>query len=145
MSEIVGWLNEVKNLQQQLQSARDSEAAAHASADNWRKRYEIEAEQRRYETESMQQTIAQLRSELERVKTLPQASQSDPALAQIVAQLQTVPDLQAKLSEVWTERNQLAEDLKAEQADHALTRKNLTTALGDTVDLLAKLKESQAL
>ena len=149
--DVVRWLNEVKDLQQQLQKARESEEAAHASANNWRKRYEIEAEQRRTEASLMQQTIEELRGEIEQLKTVPQASSevvvSTSSIEQAVHALQTVPELQAKLIDVWTERDrlaqesyQLAQDLKTEQAAHTQTRKSLTMALGDTVDMLTKLK-----
>ena len=69
--EVVGWLNEVKDLQQQVKAARAAEQSAHASIDNWRKRYEIEAEQRRTETLAMQNTIALLRAELDRLNNQP--------------------------------------------------------------------------
>ncbi|BAU12060.1 hypothetical protein LEP3755_25880 [Leptolyngbya sp. NIES-3755] len=135
--EVVGWLNEVKDLQQQVKAAKAAAQSAHASTDNWRKRYEIEAEQRRTETLALQKTIAELQAELDRLK--------NPPVIEIdseIAQFQTVDELQAKLAEVWSDRNQLAEDLKAEQLSHAQTRKNLTTALGDTVDMLSKFKQT---
>ena len=138
MSHVIGWLNEVKDLQQQIKAARLAVQSAHDSTDNWRKRYEIEAEQRRIETLAMQQTIAELRAELDRVKNHPQASETE--IQSEIFQLETVPQLQAKLIEVWSDRNQLAQDLKAEQHSHTQTQNNLTTALGDTVDLLSKLK-----
>ncbi len=137
--EVVGWLNEVKDLQQQVKAARAAEQSAHTSIDNWRKRYEIEAEQRRTETQAMQRTIAELRAELDRLKN--QQIASDPEIQTEIAQLETVAELQAKLIEVWSDRDRLAQDLKAEQLSHAQTRKNLTTALGDTVDMLSKLKQ----
>ena len=136
MSQVVGWLNEVKDLQQQVKAARAAEQSAHASTDNWRKRYEIEAEQRRSDAQAMQKTIAILRADLDRLKNLSQASESEVRTE--IFQLKTVADLQAKLIEVWSDRNQLAQALKAEQLTHAQTRNDLTTALGDTVALLAK-------
>lgn len=136
--EVVGWLNEVKDLQRQVKAAKAAEQSAHASIDNWRKRYEIEAEQRRTETLALQKTIAELRAEVDRLKNPPQVTEVQGE----IAQLQTVEELRSKLAEVWSDRNQLAEDLKAEQLSHAQTRNNLTTALGDTVDMLSKLKQS---
>jgi hypothetical protein len=144
MSEIVQWLNEIKDLKQQLQEARQAEEAAHASADNWRKRYEIEAQQRRTEAELMQQTIGELRSQLAIVQNLPQPSADAPIaqaeIEQTVEHLDSVADLKAKLLEIWAERDRLAHDLKVEQTEHAQTRKNLTTALGDAVDMLKTLR-----
>ncbi|MBW4441362.1 MAG: hypothetical protein KME10_09035 [Plectolyngbya sp. WJT66-NPBG17] len=142
MSQVVGWLNEVKDLQQQVKAAQAAEQSAHASADNWRKRYEIEAEQRRAETQAMQNTIAEFRAELDRLKNQPQASETE--IQTEIDQLQTVSKLQAKLIEVWSDRNQLAQDLHTEKISHTQTRNNLTTALGDTVDMLSKLKEPRA-
>ncbi|MBE9009429.1 hypothetical protein IQ250_04345 [Pseudanabaenaceae cyanobacterium LEGE 13415] len=135
--EVVGWLREVKDLQQQVKAAKAAEQSAHASTDNWRKRYEIEAEQRRTETLALQKTIAELQAEIDRLKNPPTVE-----IDSEIAQFQTVAELQAKLAEVWSDRRQLAEDLKAEQLSHAQTRKNLTTALGDTVDMLSKLKQT---
>lgn len=136
--EVVGWLNEVKDLQQQVKAAKAAEQSAHNSADNWRKRYEIEAEQRRTETLALQETIAQLRMEIDHLKNPPQISE----IPDEIDQFQTVAELQVKLAEIWRDRDQLAQDLKAEQLSHAQTRKNLTTALGDTVDMLSKLKQA---
>lgn len=139
--EVVGWLREVKDLQQQVKAAKASEQSAHASADNWRKRYEIEAEQRRTEVLKLQQTIAQLQTELDRLKNPPLASETEVISA--IAEMQTVPELQAKLLEVVCDRNQLAQDFKAEQLSHSETRKSLTNALGDAVEMLSNLKASQ--
>ena len=97
--EVVGWLNEVKDLQQQVKAARAAEQSAHTSIDNWRKRYEIEAEQRRTETLAMQNTIALLHAELDRLKN-PQIA-SEPEIQTEIAHLQSAAELQAKLIEVW--------------------------------------------
>lgn len=136
--EVVGWLKEIKDLQQQVQAARASEQSAHASADNWRKRYEIEAEQRRTEVQTLQQTIAQLQADLDRAQHPPQASATEVEAA--IAEIQAVPELQAKLIEVWNERNQLAQALQSEQLSHSETRTSLTTALGDAIEMLSSLR-----
>lgn len=151
MSEqVVQWLNEIKELKQELQEAQEAQRAANASADNWRKRYEIEAQQRRTEALLMRQTIDQLKAEISQLKNLPQPSVNSPVpqsnIEQAIASQfpdtsdtsQVVADLKLKLLQVWTERDRLAQDLKTEQANHIQTRKNLTTALGDTVDMLTK-------
>lgn len=142
--EVVTWLHEVKDLQQKVQQARQAEEAAHASADNWRSLYEKEARQRQTEAKLMQQTIEQLQAEIELLRNLPQGSAkaaiSQVAIDQAAYQLQTPEELRTKLIEVWADRDRLAQDLKTEKAEHAQTRKNLTMALGDTVDMLTKLK-----
>jgi hypothetical protein len=91
----------------------------------------------------MQQTIAELRDEIDRLNNPQIASKSEVQTE--VLQLETVDELKAKLIEVWSDRHQLAQDLKAEQLSHTQSRNNLTTALGDTVDMLSKLKETQSL
>lgn len=139
--QVVGWLQEIKDLQQQAKAAQASEQAAHASADNWRRRYEIEAEQRRSEVLALQDAIAQLHAELDRVKTASYASETE--VESEIFEMQTVSELQAKLIEVWSDRNQLAQDLQAEQLSHSETRKSLTTALGDAVEMLSNLKAGQ--
>ncbi|MBN8563027.1 MAG: hypothetical protein J0L70_21045 [Leptolyngbya sp. UWPOB_LEPTO1] len=139
--QVVGWLQEIKDLQQQVKAAQASEQAAHASADNWRRRYEIEAEQRRSEVLALQDAIAQLHAELDRVKTASYASETE--VESEIFEMQTVSELQAKLIEVWSDRNQLAQDLQAEQLSHSETRKSLTTALGDAVEMLSNLKAGQ--
>jgi predicted RNase H-like nuclease (RuvC/YqgF family) len=136
--QVVGWLQEIQDLKQQVKTAQTSEKSAHASADNWRKRYEIEAEQRRVEVLRLQATIAQLQTELDRVKNAALAPEDEVQSA--ISEIQTVPDLQTKLIEVWSDRNQLAQDLEAERISHNETRKTLTTALGDAVEILSSLR-----
>lgn len=142
---VVQWLNEIKDLKQKLQVAQAAQEAANASADNWRKLYETEAQQRRTEAMLTRQTIANLKSEIAELQRLPKAS-SDRVVTQATVEsidLTTVDELKVRLLELGAEHGRLAQDLKAEQADHAQTRKNLTTALGDTVDLLTKVREQK--
>jgi hypothetical protein len=151
MSDVVQWLNEIQDLQQKLEVARTSEAAAIASADNWRKRYETEAIQRRNDTDAMRQLIQELRATIESLQSdAEKPSMATPVeRATIAGQIDQLSsdEMKTQLLQVWTERDrltelseQLAADLKTEQEDHAQTRKNLTTALGDTVDMLTKLQ-----
>ncbi len=139
--DVVKWLAEIQQLRQQLTEAQRERDAAYASADNWRKLYETEAQQRRTEGNLNRQTIETLRQELQQWQQRPTtgAAEIDPASAQQeVNALQTTAELQAKLLEVWVERDRLVYALQQEQANHAQTRKSLTTALGDTIDMLAK-------
>lgn len=142
--QVVQWLNEIKALRQQLQEAQEAQAAANASADNWRKLYETEAQQRRTEAALTRQVIADLKSEIHQLKNLPQPSDASLGsdIEQAIVDLNTVADLKLKLQEVWTERDRLAHDLKTEQTNHAQTRRTLTTALGDTVDMLTKQRKN---
>jgi hypothetical protein len=142
MNDVAQWLAEIKSLQQQLAEAHKEREDAYASAANWRKLYETEAQQRRIEANLSRQTIELLKAEVQQLKGIPLARSSNPEIGsevqQAVEQLSTVADLKAKLTEVMIERDRLMQALKVEQAEHAQTRKSLTTALGDAVDMLAK-------
>ncbi|MBW4418448.1 MAG: hypothetical protein KME13_04385 [Myxacorys californica WJT36-NPBG1] len=147
MSDVVQWLNEIQDLKRQLQAAQQSQEAANASADNWRKRYEIEAQQRRQEVESMQQTLDQLQFASSQESAQQDLHQpiSDAAIVsseieQRVEQMNTIAELKAQLIQVWSERDRLAQELETEKAQHIQTRQNLSMALGDAVDMLTKLK-----
>ncbi len=138
--EVVQWLREIQELKQQLAVVQEAQAAADASADNWRRLYETEAQQRRAEVNSARQTMAEFQAELATLKGLPLPTADAPieqtAIAQAMAQLTTPDQLRAKLLEVWVERDRLAQALKIEQANHVQTRQNLTLALGDTMEIL---------
>lgn len=136
------WLAEIKLLQQKLVAAQQERDEAYASAANWRSLYEAEAKQRRTETHLAQQNLEALKAENQRMRELPQSSSRDSdALAIIqkeVDQLQNVEELKLALIRALTECDRLSRALRTEQSAHSQTRNALTTALGDTVDLLAK-------
>jgi hypothetical protein len=146
--EVVQWLREIQELKQQLAMAQQAQATADASADNWRRLYETEAQQRRTEANSTRQMMAELRAELAALKGLPESPDAAPiattAIAPAIAEFSTLEQLRNKLLEVWTERDRLAQALKIEQANHVQTRKNLTMALGDTMEILkTRLKQDE--
>jgi uncharacterized coiled-coil DUF342 family protein len=143
------WLDEIKRLQQQLTEVSRDRDEAGESAAQWRQLYNTEAEQRRNDAKLTQQTIASLEAQIEQLQNfspiMPEGDDAGVARQQEVEQLQTVGELKAKLAEVLEERDraieqvkQLTQALKQEEARHAETSKNLTSALGDAVDLLAK-------
>ncbi len=145
------WLDEIKRLQQQLTEVSRDRDEAGESAAQWRQLYNTEAEQRRNDTKLTQQTIANLEAQIQQLQTfspiVSEGEETGIARQQEVAKLQTVDELKAKLAEVFQERDrafeqikQLTQALKQEEARHAETSKNLTSALGDAVDLLAKAK-----
>ncbi|MBW4473187.1 MAG: hypothetical protein KME45_22835 [Stenomitos rutilans HA7619-LM2] len=142
--DVSQWLTEIKALRQQLAEAQQDREQAYTSAANWQRLYETEAQQRRQEAARTRQTIADLTQELQQLKgTLPleEGIPTDASAIQAeVEKLQTVTALQQKLLEALTERDRLAQALKLEQANHAQTRKGLTTALGDAIDMLSKEK-----
>lgn len=163
-SDTLQWLAEIQALQQQvmaLQAARDEMAA---TAQRWQKLYETEAQQRRSDAAAAQATIAQLQADLAAQSPLSQHGSTDgddrasdetmPAwLADLRAQgdrAQTLAEAQAAFATLWltcTNLQQriveLSHDLAAEQAAHQQTRKTLTLALGDTIDLLTQERQQQ--
>ncbi|MEG4989364.1 hypothetical protein QUB08_27020 [Microcoleus sp. BR0-C5] len=143
------WLDEIKRLQQQLTEVSRDRDEAGESAAQWRQLYNTEAEQRRNDAKLTQQSIASLEAQIQQLQNfspiMPEGDDGGVARQQEVAQLQTVGELKAKLAEVLEERDraieqvkQLTQALKQEEARHAETSKNLTSALGDAVDLLTK-------
>ncbi|MFB8793018.1 MAG: hypothetical protein U7126_02015 [Microcoleus sp.] len=143
------WLDEIKRLQQQLTEASRDRDEASESAAQWRQLYNTESEQRRNDVKLSQQTIANLEAQIQQLQTFsPIVSEGDEAgiaRQQEVEKQRTVGELKAKLVMVLSERDraieqikQLTQALQQEQARHAETSKNLTTALGDAIDLLTK-------
>lgn len=145
MSEdIRQWLAEIKGLQQKLGEVQQEREQAYHSAANWRNLYETEAKQRRSDIEAANETIATLKAELAAQQSpSPDAPEHTDLLRQQVEQWQTVEELKMQLMQAWLERDQLKQALEAEQQAHAQTRQDLTTALGDTMDLLAKSRAAQ--
>ena len=143
------WLSEIKALQQQLAEAEQERDTAYTSATNWRRLYETEAQQRRAEANLAQQAIADLQTEIQQLRGGiifgDDATHSAAEMTQALDQLQTPAELREKLGQILQEQSrlqgeveQLVQALHLEQANHAQTRKSLTTALGDTIDLLTK-------
>jgi DNA-binding helix-hairpin-helix protein with protein kinase domain len=100
-----------------------------SEADKWRRRYEVEAQQRRKEYAIAQKTIQQLRAEVQQLcqlrpstTALPPSHNQQPGLT-----------LQEALTQAETERDQLAAALAQEQEAHARTRDNLIGALSDAI------------
>ncbi|MEM9004295.1 MAG: hypothetical protein AAGE59_12330 [Cyanobacteria bacterium P01_F01_bin.86] len=148
--EITRWVTEIRTLQQQLAAIRQERDQAYKSAANWRQRYDAEAKQRREDVEQLQLTVKTLRTEL---ATL-QAPQKDSVSAELLthpleedadASLDTVEGLRTQLVKALQQCDRLQKGLDAERADHAETRKSLTTALGEAIDALSPEPEKAAL
>ena len=147
-NEVSQWIAEIKALREQLAEAHRDRDAALDSVAHWSQLYNREAEQRRAEAKALQQEIELLKGEIERLKA-DFSSQADNTIdgsanSTEIEQLQTVEECKQKLIEISIERDRLLQALKAEQASHAKTRQNLTTALGDTIDLITKHKGIEA-
>lgn len=141
VNEVSQWLAEIQTLQQQLQALGQERDQAYASAANWRRLYESESEQRRNDSERSQTRIRALANQLNMFQQAPVNGESSPKLDQALADVDlvdSVDELRSQLSDALTLCDQLSNALKVEQLAHEETRQNLTTALGDTIDLLAK-------
>ncbi|HLO83994.1 MAG TPA: hypothetical protein VK203_03120 [Nostocaceae cyanobacterium] len=130
------WLAEIKALKQQMAQLQQERDEAWQSSQKWRSLYNTEAEQRRNDAELYKKTIA-----------LPQSPQipidvgevsNTAAIEAEIAKYTTAEELRGKLIAVIKERDRLLHSLKTEQANHAQTRKSLTTALGDAIDSLTR-------
>lgn len=138
------WLAEIKTLQQKLAEARQERDEAYASAANWRTLYETEAKQRRIEANLAQQTIDALKTELDQLQhpSVAVGEQNSTTLQQTVEQL-AAGELRSRLLQVMMECDRLSQALKVEQINHAKTRQGLTTALGDTMDMLNRERSTR--
>ena len=146
VNEVSQWLAEIQTLQQKLRELGQERDQAFASAANWRRLYESESEQRRSDSESSQRRLRTLAHELEMFKQGSRDGETSRNLEQTLAQVEqveSVEDLRSQLIEALTLSDRLSNALKAEQSAHEETRQSLTTALGDTIDLLAKEPSSQ--
>jgi DNA-binding protein H-NS len=114
--EVVQWLNEIKTLKQDVADRQVQLAEANVNAEKWRQRYETEAKQRRQEADAAAAAIAQLQA--------------------TINQLQTA----ITPSDLTLDRDRLTTALQTEKAAHEQTRKDLTTALSDAMELLSKGK-----
>jgi chromosome segregation ATPase len=136
--EVVQWLNEVKSLQQQVQDLSVELISTQQNADAWRSRYETEGQQRRTEAVAAQSKIAQLTEEIAQLRAQPELSTElgDDAITLQIKAMNNMSDLQAKLFEVWTDRDKAIAAIKTEQLAHEKTRQDLTMALADAMDVL---------
>lgn len=140
-AQVQQWLAEIKGLQQKLLEVQQEREQAYASAANWRNLYEIEAKQRRAEAQTSQAAIAALQAELTAYQSPdPQAEGYSAIVQQQVDRWQTPEELKSQLMQSLIERDRLLQALESEQQAHRQTRQDLTTALGDTMDLLSKTR-----
>jgi hypothetical protein len=141
--EVVQWLNEIKTLQQQVADLQGQLAESNHSADRWRARYDAEAQQHRTALTQSQSQLAQAQSQLTQSQNPvnPETLTIDSATSAKLDRL-TPEALKQKLIEIWAERDQMESALKAERSAHEQTRKDLTTALADAMEVLSKAKRN---
>lgn len=129
---------------QQVDNVHHERDQALASAQRWRRLYEVEAQQRQKDAEIADQTIQQLRAEVQHLcqfSTAPLAAiPSSPA----TGASNSVAHLRHQIADLIAERDQLLQALAQEQSNHAKTRENLISALGDALGT-QKQKRSPAL
>ena len=140
--QVLQWLNEVKFLQQQVRDLTIELSTAQQSADSWRSRYETEGQQRRTDITTRQDQINKLQTEIAQLRTQPEFSTtlSDDAIVLQINGINSMTALQGKLFEVWTDRDNVLAALKKEQLAHEKTKKDLTMALADAMDVLVPKK-----
>lgn len=134
------WIQEIQALKQQVADLKRDRDAAYQASDKWQQHYTQETQQHRKNVEALQGTIAELKEQLAAGTTfeLPEGVElaiapSDPAAAE--GNLQTVLQQNQQLK-VQLERAIAA--LEQERQDHEATRLNLTTALGDAIEVLGQ-------
>ena len=136
------WLAEIQALKQQLAELRQEKDTAWESAEKWRKLYNTESEQRRSDTQLSQQAFASLKVQIQQMRGIDEGlineTTSDEEIRGEITDIDSVEELRNKLITTLKERDQLLQALKTEQENHSQTRNNLTTALGDAIDGLAK-------
>jgi hypothetical protein len=138
------WLTEIQSLTQQMRQFQQERDEAWESSQKWRQLYNTEAEQRRADAKMHQEAIASIKAEFQKFSGVNRETGTDitTAIQQEISQFNSLEELQTQLLEVIQERDCLLQALKLEQENHAQTRKSLTTALGDAIDSLARLRAS---
>ena len=136
------WLTEIQSLTQQMTQFQRERDEAWESSQKWRQLYNTEAEQRRADAKLHQEAIASVKAEVQKFSGINAEPGTDitTAIQQEIAQFNSIEELQTQLIEIIQERDCLLQALKLEQENHAQTRKSLTTALGDAIDSLARLR-----
>ncbi|ALB41327.1 MULTISPECIES: hypothetical protein [Nostocales] len=136
------WLTEIQSLTQQMTKFQRERDEAWESSQKWRQLYNTEAEQRRVDAKMHQEAMVSIKAEVQKFSVVNGETGTDmtTAIQQEISQFNSIEELQTQLLEVIQERDCLLQALKLEQENHAQTRKSLTTALGDAIDSLARLR-----
>ena len=134
------WIQEIQALKQQVADLKRDRDAAYRASDKWQQHYTQETQQHRKNVEALQKNITQLREQLAAgtVVNLPDGVElaiapSDPAAEEM--NLQTAIEQNERLK---LQLQQAIAALEKERQDHEATRLNLTTALGDAIEVLGQ-------
>ncbi len=101
-------------------------------AAKWRRRYDVEAQQRRAESEVAEKTVRELRAEIFQLCQLGPTVRSAEPIKEGESD-SVAGRLKIALSALQQERDRLAAALAQEQQQHTKTRENLITALGEVM------------
>ncbi|ABG49634.1 hypothetical protein Tery_0139 [Trichodesmium erythraeum IMS101] len=153
--DITPWLNEIKALQEKIVELQTKVNVTQDTVSKWLKLYNIEAKQRRNEAQQSQETIDNLKTKLQKLQkgfsfAKDNRDEVMTTIEEQIEDLQTLDQFKAKIIEVSQERDryleklqELTKCLQQEQTSHGNTRRSLTNALADAVDLLAKAKAAK--
>ncbi len=134
----------LQQLQAELITTQQQREQAQAEATKWRRRYEVEAQQRRQEVECAEANIEELKANIEQLCSL--SSTPPLALSPTRSEFDSStsdadPSLQSLLSQALAERDQLAQALAEERARHIKTRENLMHTLMDALKIQSQTHE----
>ncbi len=145
------WLEQIRQLQNQLSQLRQECDRAYESAANWQRLYETEAQQRRYEAHMAREKLQALEEQIQTRHRSPWQGGGEE-VAETVAEEVAQWEGEA-MREKWValiqERDRLkqtvatlSQALQTEQSQHHQTRQSLTAALGDAIDQLNRERRS---
>ncbi len=132
------WIQEIQALKQQVADLKRDRDAAYQVSDKWQRHYTQETQQHRKNVEALQVTIAQLQQQVATVPTMDLGDGAEVAIApaQQDGQPDTLPEALEQCQQLRSQLNQAIAALEKERQDHEATRLNLTTALGDAIEVL---------
>ncbi|WP_071515120.1 hypothetical protein [Geitlerinema sp. PCC 9228] len=145
-AEIRTWLAEIENLQQQVAKLQQERDEALQSAHRWCQLYNKEAQRYRAQVQHSQNPPSQADGT---DGTATSSSSDEVEATPIYGDIDALPASEAKhrlhqayqqIQRLQSENRQLQQSLETEKQNHAQTRKNLTTALGDAVERLGKVQ-----
>ena len=134
------WIQEIQALKQQVADLKRDRDAAYRASDKWQQHYTQETQQHRKNVEALQKNIAQLGEQLAAgtIVNLPDGVELAIAPSAPDAEemnLQTAIEQNGRLK---LQLKQAIAALEKERQDHEATRLNLTTALGDAIEVLGQ-------
>ena len=134
------WIQEIQALKQQVVDLKRDRDAAYQASDKWQQHYTQETQQHRKNVEALQGTIAELKQQLAAGPTINLEEGVELTIAPSAPDAE-LDNLQGAIEQNQLLRQQLNQAIAAlekERQDHEATRLNLTTALGDAIEVLGQ-------